>query len=135
MNVTQEGRRGRRVLHSAPAVVLVGTLAFASVTSAGCTTLRPIPVTRVSSQPGSGLVKPGDRVAVVMRDGTHARFTVDSVEGDALVSAEGQRYARGDISKLSKHEHSLGKSLSLGVFVGCVAYHLAILAILAKDGS
>ena len=32
----------------------------------------------------------------------------------------------------SKHELSLGKSLSLGVFVGCVAYHLAILAILAK---
>jgi hypothetical protein len=67
-----------------------------------------------------------------MRDGTRARFTVTTVDDDALVSKDGRRYARSDISELTKRKFSPAKTMGVVGIIVATPYVLLGLAWLAE---
>ena len=103
------------------ACVLVCTVA---TVASGCSSMKPI---RPATQPGApvfGQIKAGDTVSVRTQDGRSVRFIVQHVDGDALVSRDGTRYARTDIAHLQRRSFSVWKT-------GALAGGLAIAALLA----
>ena len=102
------------------ACLLVCSLAASAV---GCTSMKTIhPVTDPATAT-FGSVKVGDTVVVQTRDGRRARFTIQQIDSDAIVSQDGVRYARGEITRLQRRSFSVWKTalliggLSAGAFV------------------
>lgn len=99
------------------AAVLVGTLTFA-----GCTSMKTI---RPASpgEPPFGSVQTGDTVVVQTRDGAHARFVVQQIDGETLIAPNGRRYVRSDLLRVERKAFSGRKTAGLiagiagGVFV------------------
>ncbi len=98
-------------------ISFVAAMLAVAVFCGGCTS--------VQSVSGSGrtdiaaIVKPGDRVDCVLRDGTPLRFTVTKVEPGALFAQE-RRIATADIAHLKVRRISTGKTLLLvGGLVAC----------------
>lgn len=98
----------------------------------GCTSLRSVPIVITASQLDSPTLKQGDHVALVMRDGTKARFTIDSIDADVLVSTDGRRYARADITELKQRKFSPGKTITLAVGISAVVFVIALAAATAS---
>ena len=104
--------------------VVATTLAILLTTS-GCTSMRPVPAVDAPSAPTQyTVIEPGDRVAVVMKDGRRLRFTVRSVDGEALVSQTGERYPRAEMTQLRHRRFSHVKTWLL---VGGVGFGLVVL--------
>ena len=81
--------------------------------SAGCTSMKTIhPVTDPAMRT-FGSVNAGDTVVVEMRDGRRARFVVQQVDGDTILSNDGVRYARADIAQLQRRSVSTWKTALL----------------------
>jgi hypothetical protein len=91
-----------------------------AATTVGCTSMRTLhPVTDPATS-RFGSVKAGDTVTVEMRDGRRARFVVQQVDADAIVSKEGVRYGRSEIGRLQRRSFSGWKTAFLvgGLFAG-----------------
>ena len=108
------------------AYLLVCAMVTAATGCTSMTTIRPV------AQPGApvfGGIKAGDTVSVRTHDGRTMRFVVKQVDGDALVSSDGARYARNDIAVLKRQSFSLWKTGVLAgglAFAVCVAFAIAI---------
>ena len=88
-------------------------LMIAACTS-GCTSMRPVRGVNAPTPPqGFVDIRPGDRVAVEMKDGRRERFRVQHVDGDALISPSGHRYGRAEMVQLSRQQLSHAKTLPL----------------------
>jgi hypothetical protein len=108
----------------------VGIILLITMCTTSCTSMHPVHAVSAPFAPKEFLdIKPGDRVSVEMTDGRRDHFKVQSVEGDALTSQHGQRYARADMLKLERKRFSHVKTWSLvgtGVFAGFVLYGIAV---------
>jgi hypothetical protein len=114
------------------AALLVSTVGM-SATS--CTTMKTISPATEPTAPVFGKVKPGDRVAVHMRDGRQEQFVVDRVDGDSLVSTAGFRYARGEIAELKRRSFSPAKTTGLVCATTAATFALVLIAAIATwDG-
>jgi hypothetical protein len=92
---------------------IVTTLMITLVT-AGCTSMRPIRGVNAPTPPSEYLkIGSGDRVAVEMTDGRRGRFSVQSVDSEAIVSHTGERYVRAEILQLRRQQFSHAKTWSL----------------------
>lgn len=102
----------------------------------GCTSLQTIPPAAEPSAAVFGDVQAGDTVVVHLNDGRQLQLTVARVEGDVLVSAEGVRYARRDITHLQRRQISPGRTAlavtagALGVWAGVVILVAGAVAVL-----
>src|SRR5215203_3942409 len=96
----------------------------------GCTSLKTMHPVTDPATPTFGSVKAGDTVIVEMRDGRRARFVVEQVDGDAIVSKDGVRYGRSEISRLQRQSFSGWKTALLVVGLsGAVIVVLAAIAV------
>jgi hypothetical protein len=90
---------------------------------AACTSVKQIRPTTEPGRPAFGPVKPGDKVTLHLRDGRRVAVRVDQVYGDGIVSVEGIRYARSDITRIDRRSISAVKTtalvagLAFGIFV------------------
>lgn len=99
------------------------SLALSAALASGCTTMRPIPPTTGGFQDA---VRPGDKVLVVLHDGSEVQLTVTAVTSDALVGepAHGllQRSQRvtvpfADIARIERAQFSGKKTAGAGAAV------------------
>lgn len=105
--------------------------ALATAGNAGCTSLVTIaPVTDPVAAP-FGRLGPGDELELTLRDGRKVDVEIERIEGDTLVSEEGDRYHRSQIAVLRHHQFSEWKTLLLVGGIGFAAYsvYLAMWAI------
>lgn len=111
------------------AYLLTCTVAFSSL---GCSTMKTINPTTAPGAPSFESVKAGDKVVVHTRDGRSVRVVVRQIDGDTLVTKEGARYARTDVSYLQRKSFSVLNTTLLvtGLIVGAL-----LLAIGAAYGS
>ena len=109
---------------SSPLVRFVALCLVMTIGTAGCTSMRPVRGINAPSAPQEfANIKPGDRVDVEMKDGRQERFQVQSINGDALVSPSGQRYARTEMVQLRRQQLSHAKTwplVGVAVFFGAV---------------
>jgi uncharacterized lipoprotein YajG len=99
--------------------LIASVVVWVAAASAGCTSMRTIhPVTEPAT-PIFDSVKVGDTVVVQTRDGRRDRFVVRQIDGDAIVSEQGVRYTRADISQLQRRSVSTWKTVLL---VGAAVY-------------
>ncbi|MGB7930669.1 MAG: hypothetical protein WCH04_00330 [Gammaproteobacteria bacterium] len=90
-------------------VVLVLIIQIAS----GCTSLRPLPDERnVLEQ----VVKPGDKVHVITRDGQEMEFLVKQIANERIEGPR-QGVAMDDIAKIERREFSVWKTATLIVLL------------------
>ena len=114
------------------AVSLVCALATAS--SAGCTSLVTIAPVTDPAAPPFGNLEPGDELELTLRDGRRVDVEIERIDGDSLVSEEGDRYHRSEIIVLRHHQFSEWKTLLLAGGIGFAAYTVyAIMWVVAID--
>lgn len=103
----------RRVL----CVLLVCCLA---ASAPACGTLRTVPPPTTPTEPPFADVRRGDDVVLTLRDGRRMEIEVERVDGDAIVSGEGVRYARNDIATVQVHRVSAWRTALLvgGIVAG-----------------
>ena len=100
----------------------------------GCTSLKTIRPATSPDAPVFGNVKPGDAVVLHLHDGRRLAITVQQVERDAIVSAEGLRYAATEIAQLQRRSLSGGKTALAAAGIVAGAYVVAgILIVIALD--
>ena len=101
--------------------------ALAITLTTGCTSMRPVRAIDAPSAPRQyTAIEAGDRVAVKMKDGRRARFKVQRVDGETLVSQTGERYPRAEMIELKHQQFSHAKTSSLvagGVALGLVVLY------------
>ena len=86
--------------------------------SAGCTSMRTVPLAGSPPAPVLEAVQAGDTVIVETRDGRRHRFVVGQVDGEAVVAEGGARYERADIVRLQRRSFSAVRTaLLLGGFL------------------
>lgn len=106
----------------------VTCIAFTTVAS-GCTAMKPVGGISSPVPPRAyGDIRVGDHVRVEMKDGRRENFRVERLEGDAIVSPSGQRYARMDMRRLERQRFSHAKTWSL--VAGAVVSGVLVLAAL-----
>jgi hypothetical protein len=100
----------------------------------GCTTTKTIRPAADPSVPSFVNVKAGDTIIVHLRDGRQVQVIVQRVDTDGVVSMEGVRYARGDISHLRRRSVSGWKTgFAIGGAVAGAYVVAAILVVVALD--
>lgn len=108
-----------RQLAVIPAVCLLAALA------GGCHVQTRVALPGESPPTGTGapVVKAGDDVVLVLRDGTRAGLVVADVQTDAIVGTRGQRYPVADIVEIEQRRLSVGRStgLAAGLFAAVIA--------------
>ena len=114
----------------AAAPFLAVLVCFLVAAEPGCTSLQTVPPATEPSAAVFGEVEAGDTVVVHLADGRHLELTVARVEGDVLVSAEGVRYARGEIIQLQRRRISRGKT-ALAVTAGALGVWAAAVILVA----
>ena len=82
--------------------------------TAGCTTMRPLPTTRVQSLATQLVV--GDEVEIVRNDSTEVTFEV-TVVSDEGISGGGVFVAYSDIRQIQVRQHSTAKTVALVVAI------------------
>jgi len=104
----------------------------AALLLSGCSTVRTVRPATHPKAPAFGGVTAGDRISLVLVDGSRATVVVGTIEGDTLVSSSGARYHRNEISQFSMKVHSRQRTavLAIGLAAGAVA-----LAVLIAAGS
>ena len=78
----------------------VSALLICAIASTGCDTMRPVRISVTPQTRTFGPVDVGDLVQLKLADGTRHSFEVKEIEGDAIVSDTGRRYARTEIAEL-----------------------------------
>ena len=81
--------------------VVAALVCVSLLTGSGCASrsLRTIQPSKDPARPGySDRLKTGDHVVLRLRDGGRAEFVVSAVEPDAVVAADGTRYAYAEIT-------------------------------------
>jgi hypothetical protein len=99
---------------------LIATVLAGALTLAGCTSMKTI---RPASpgEPPFGPVQAGDTIVVRTREGVSARFVVQKIDGEALIAADGRRYARADLLRVQRKTFSGWKTTVLIAGVGAGA--------------
>jgi hypothetical protein len=77
------------------------------------------------------VVKAGDDVVLVLRDGTRAGLVVAAVQTDVIVGTRGQRYPVADIVEIERRRLSIGRSTGLAAGLFAAVYAAFILLMLA----
>ncbi|MEZ5417167.1 MAG: hypothetical protein R2708_07480 [Vicinamibacterales bacterium] len=110
---------GARQLTVIPAVCLLTALA------GGCHVQTRVALPGESPPAGAAapVVKAGDDVVLVLRDGTRAGLVVAEVQTDAIVGTRGQRYPVADIVEIERRRLSIGRSagLAAGLYAAVMA--------------
>ena len=122
-----------RHLRSSVGSLLIIAIVGSAVVSTGCTSMKPIAITPAPGTGAFGGIRPGDTVVVEMKGGRRDRFKVARIDGEALVSPEGERYERVDMKQLKQQKFSHLKTWPL--VGGIVLATLAVLAAIAFGGS
>ena len=114
---------------------LIGPLLILALAStAGCSTMKTIRPAADPSAPLFANVKAGDPIIVHLRDGRQVQVIVQRVDNDGVVSMEGVRYLRSDISHLQRRSFSGWKTgLAIGGAVAGAYLVAAILVVVALD--
>lgn len=100
----------------------------------GCTSLKTIRPATSPEAPVFGNVKAGDTVILHLHDGRRLQITVQRIEDDALVSAEGVRYTTGEIAQVQRRSFSGGKTaLAVAGTVAGAYVVAAVLIVIALD--
>lgn len=74
-------------------------------------------------------ISAGDTVEVETRNGRRTRFVVQRVDGDTLLSEEGERYSRDELVQVRREAFSRWKTaLLIGAVVYGAVYTLVALA-------
>ena len=82
---------------------LVCALTSLAIATASCTSMHKVPMVAASAgQPAVWQVKAGDTVRVTMRNGSSAKFKVQSVAPDVLVSIDGIRFDSNEIRSVER---------------------------------
>ena len=82
---------------------LVCALTSLAVATASCTSMHKVPMVAASAgQPAVWQVKTGDTVRVIMRNGSSAKFKVQSVAPDVIVSTDGRRFDSNEIRSVER---------------------------------
>ena len=111
--------------------VLICALAGSAI---GCTTMKTIRPATDPTAPSFGKVKAGDTIIVHLRDGRRLQVMVQRVDVDGIVSVEGVRYARTDITQVQRRSFSGWKTgLAVGGAVAGAYVIAAILVVIALD--
>lgn len=110
-----------------PTPVVAAVLACA-IASTGCATMRPVQISVTPQTRTFGPVDVGDLVQLTLTDGTRHRFAVNAIEGDAIVSDTGRRYARAEIVQLSRE--SVDARATIGLTAAIAAGSVIVLRIL-----
>src|SRR5688500_1748635 len=112
-NIIRHFRRGvtMTALRHLRAVSLVCALTCAG--SPGCTSLVTIAPVTDPAAPPFGKLEPGDELELTLRDGRKIDVEIERIEGDSLLSEEGERYHRSEIVVLRHHQFSEWKTLLL----------------------
>jgi len=100
--------------------------------SAGCTSMKTIRPVNDPAAPAFGRVKAGNTVVVSTRDDRRLRFVVRAIDGDALVTQEGVRFMRAEITHLERQSFSGPKTALLVGGTLVVAFTLAVAAAYAS---
>lgn len=87
--------------------------------TAGCTSMKTMPLATPPSTPPFPSIRAGDIVEVETRDGRRTRFIVLRIDGDTLLSEDGNHYRRDEIVRLQRQSFSGWKTALL---VGAVVY-------------
>jgi hypothetical protein len=105
-----------RTLRSALSCLLICTIAIGG--AAACTSIKTIRPTTEPGKPVYGSLKKGDRVTLHLRDGRQLAVRIAQVDEQGVVSIEGIRYLREDITRLERKAVSVGKTVALAAGVG-----------------
>jgi hypothetical protein len=109
-------------------VVAAGLVCVLAASGTGCTSVKTIrPATEPTASP-FGSVKTGDKILLHLKDGRRVQIVVQKIDGDALLSEEGGRYSRSEITQLQRRSFSGGKT-ALAV-AGTVAAALLVVGYL-----
>jgi hypothetical protein len=92
-------------------------------------TIRPV---NDPAAPAFGRVKAGDTVVVFTWDDRRLRFVVRAIDGDALVTQEGVRFTRAEITQLKRQSFSGPKTALLVGGTVVVAFLYAAAAALGS---
>lgn len=107
------------------AIALVAVTAFLTT---GCASMQPVALTHSADGAARPSVNVGESVVVKTTSGQTRKFTVTSVEDDALVGKEVRvPYAQIASLEVSRPgEHKMSPGLIVGIVVGVAALALAI---------
>jgi uncharacterized lipoprotein YajG len=111
------------------ALLLVTTMAL----STGCHSMHKVQPATSPQAPVFGLVRAGDTVSVVLKDGRKARFVVKEITDAALVSPDGTRYSRDEIVELKRRQFSGVKTGFLIGGIAGTAFFLLVAAAIASS--
>jgi hypothetical protein len=115
--------------HLKRATALITVCAFLAT---GCTSLQNVPLTRNGQASERPDVKAGESVVVTKKDGTTQKFTVLSVEDDAL-AGHNVRVPYADIASLEV-KRSDGGGTKTALIVGAVVVGIAGIAAASGGG-
>jgi hypothetical protein len=113
----------RSILHRA--VALLSITAFLTT---GCASMHPVALNHSADRVERPAVNVGESVMVKTKSGQTRRFTVTSVEDDALVG-QGVRVPYAEMASLDVSQagdHKMSKGLIVGIIVGVAALALAL---------
>jgi hypothetical protein len=106
----------------------IALLAVTAFLTTGCASLQPVALTHSGDHVSRPSVNVGESVVVKTTSGQTRKFTVTSVEDDALVGKDVRvpyaEMASLDVSRPGEHKMSTG--LVVGIVVGVAALALAI---------
>ena len=106
----------------------VSLVAVAAFLTTGCASMQPIALNHSAGHVERPSVNVGESVVVKTTSGQTRKFTVTSVEDDALVGKD-VRVAYSDIASLDvarAGEHKMSTGLIVGIVVGVVALAAAL---------
>lgn len=100
-----------------------------------CTSMKTIRPATDPRMPAFSAVKAGDEVTLHMGDGRRLKIRVSAVDDDGIVSMEGIRYERRDITHLQRRSFSVAKTTGLVAGVALGALVVAGMMIASALGS
>jgi hypothetical protein len=112
----------RSIFHRA-----IALLAVTAFLTTGCASLQPVALNHSANHTERPAVNVGESVVVKTTSGQTRKFTVTSVEDDALVG-NGVRVPYAEMASLDVSkagEHKMSKGLIIGIVVGVAAIALA----------
>lgn len=106
----------------------IALLAVTAFLATGCASLQPVALNNSTGHVGRPAVNVGESVVVKTTSGQTRKFTVTSVEDDALVG-KNVRVPYADMASLDvsrQGEHKVSTGLIVGIVIGVAALALAL---------
>lgn len=88
------------------------------LTGSGCALMHPVRPTTDPSRPTYSRMKSGQFVVLHLHDGRRVELVVDRIEPDAIVAADGRRYANNEIRKAEVRRLTKGEVAVVSVLIG-----------------